>query len=135
MGKLSIGKRKFKYNTTLTNFLVWLLLEKENFKEKLSNDYSSSEKNEFLYNCAIITINDFFTFEKYYVKPSVAIDTLTQDFKDNFKLQQFDKVDVANEVPLNSLKIIRKFNCLLFDINDKQKNQTVKEMKKMITSA
>ncbi len=126
------------YNVTLRNFLNWLLYNKENkknFKAQIkNNDYSSKEKNMFLYNCAIITINDFFTFEQYYKKPKEATIAISKLYEQNFKLLQFDNVEVADEVPNNSKKIIEQFGNLKRDLTSKEKNYVMKETHKLLTS-
>lgn len=131
-------KRVPNYNVTLRNFLGFLFFNKEkeqNFKSRIkNNEYSSKEKNEFLYNCAIITINDFFNFEKYYEKPKDATIAISQLYEKNFKLLQFDKVEIADEVPTDSIKIIEQFKNLKKDLTNREINLVMRETRKILTS-
>ena len=108
-------KRVPNYNLALRGFLNYLSLGKADYKRELNDDYTSSEKNDFFYNCAIITINDFFTNEHFYVKSKYSVDNLIQMFNDNFKLRQFDKVDIAEEVPAPARKMVDLYKELLKD--------------------
>ena len=52
-------KGEKKLNMTLRNFLSYMLEYKEKFSNKLSKEYSESERYSFIYSCALNTIDEF----------------------------------------------------------------------------
>ena len=106
-----------KFSKSLRNFLYYLLDFKYSYKSSLNNDYTSEEKNTFIYNCAINTINEVFYSGRYYKSPETVSGLLMDTFIINFNIRDFEESEIDLQISEKSLEIINLFEYLKKDLS------------------
>lgn len=127
-------KRVGNFSVTLRNFLIYLLSQKNMYKIELDKSYSSKEKNEFIYNCAINTINEFHYFEAYYKEPDVMTQNLIEKFETNFSIRDFEASDIDPTISKDAKKMIVMFRDLKKDLTPAQERLLKKQSRMLIAS-
>ena len=127
-------KKVNNFTVSLRNFLLYLLAEKNLLQLDLNSDYSKKEKNEFIYNCAINTINEFYYSEKYYKSPEIMSKRLMDMFDTNFKLRDFSKSDVDSSISPEAKQMITLFKELKKDLTSDEKKDLKIKARKIIAS-
>lgn len=126
----SILKRN-KVDYTLKKFLSFMLDNKENYSKVFPEYLKDVERNEYIYNCAINTIDEYFDRTQS-CKASIDIFDL---FKENFKIKCFEKCTLSVNVSDKTLKIIEQFEYLKYPLSKPERNNIMNEVDKIITSA
>lgn len=126
---LSIKKRiENTLDATIRNFLSYMLKNKEEFSNQLCCDYSEDERNEFIYNCALNTIDEYILNKEYTILLSISTLSIIRLFKENFMLRMFERNKLCINVGKTTMEIIEEFSCLKDNLSDVQKNNIMKNL-------
>lgn len=127
-------KGEKKLNMTLRNFLSYMLEYKEKFSNKLSKEYSESERYSFIYSCALNTIDEFLHEHKRTLSVIISSQQIISLFKENFMLRHFERVDISLSLSEKQRKIIDQFKFLKENLNCQDKNYVIKNVEDILTS-
>ena len=127
-------KGEKKLNMTLRNFLSYMLEYKEKFSNKLSKEYSESERYSFIYSCALNTIDEFLHEHKRTLSVIISSQQIISLFKENFMLRQFERVEISLSLSEQQKKIIDQFKFLKENLNCQDKNYIIQNVEDILTS-
>ena len=127
-------KNEKKLNMTLRNFLSYMLEYKEKFSDKLSKEYSESERYSFIYSCALNTIDEYLHEHKRTLSVIISSQQIISLFKENFMLRHFERVDISLSLSEQQKKIIEQFKFLKENLNCQDKNYVIKNVEDILTS-
>lgn len=127
-------KGEKKLNMTLRNFLSYMLEYKEKFSNKLSKEYSESERYSFIYSCALNTIDEFLHEHKRTLSVIISSQQIISLFKENFMLRHFERVEISLSLSEQQKKIIDQFKFLKENLDSKDKNYVIKNVEDILTS-
>ena len=127
-------KGEKKLNMTLRNFLSYMLEYKEKFSNKLSKEYSESERYSFIYSCALNTIDEFLHEHKRTLSVIISSQQIISLFKENFMLRHFERVEIALSLSEQQKKIIDQFKFLKENLNCQDKNYIIQNVEDILTS-
>ena len=127
-------KGEKKLNMTLRNFLSYMLEYKEKFSDKLSKEYSESERYSFIYSCALNTIDEYLHEHKRTLSVIISSQQIISLFKENFMLRHFERVDISLSLSEQQKKIIEQFKFLKENLNCQDKNYVIKNVEDILTS-
>lgn len=123
-----------KLNMTLRNFLSYMLEYKEKFSNKLSKEYSESERYSFIYSCALNTIDEFLHEHKRTLSVIISSQQIISLFKENFMLRHFERVEISLSLSEQQKKIIDQFKFLKENLNCQDKNYIIQNVEDILTS-
>ena len=127
-------KDEKKLNMTLRNFLSYMLEYKEKFSNKLSKEYSESERYSFIYSCALNTIDEFLHEHKRTLSVIISSQQIISLFKENFMLRHFERVEISLSLSEQQKKIIDQFKFLKENLNCQDKNYIIQNVEDILTS-
>ena len=127
-------KGEKKLNMTLRNFLSYMLEYKEKFSNKLSKEYSESERYSFIYSCALNTIDEFLHEHKRTLSVIISSQQIISLFKENFMLRHFEWVEISLSLSEQQKKIIDQFKFLKENLNCQDKNYIIQNVEDILTS-
>ena len=127
-------KGEKKLNITLRNFLSYMLEYKEKFSNKLSKEYSESERYSFIYSCALNTIDEFLHEHKRTLSVIISSQQIISLFKENFMLRHFERVEISLSLSEQQKKIIDQFKFLKENLNCQDKNYIIQNVEDILTS-
>lgn len=127
-------KGEKKLNMTLRNFLSYMLEYKEKFSNKLSKEYSESERYYFIYSCALNTIDEFLHEHKRTLSVIISSQQIISLFKENFMLRHFERVEISLSLSEQQKKIIDQFKFLKENLNCQDKNYIIQNVEDILTS-
>ena len=127
-------KGEKKLNMTLRNFLSYMLEYKEKFSNKLSKEYSESERYSFIYSCALNTIDEFLHEHKRTLSVIISSQQIISLFKENFMLRHFERVEISLSLSEPQKKIIDQFKFLKENLNCQDKNYIIQNVEDILTS-
>ena len=127
-------KNEKKLNMTLRNFLSYMLEYKEKFSDKLSKEYSESERYSFIYSCALNTIDEYLHEHKRTLSVIISSQQIISLFKENFMLRHFERVDISLSLSEQQKKIIEQFKFLKENLNCQDTNYVIKNVEDILTS-
>ena len=127
-------KGEKKLNMTLRNFLSYMLEYKEKFSNKLSKEYSESERYSFIYSCALNTIDEFLHEHKRTLSVIISSQQIISLFKENFMLRHFERVEISLSLSEQQKKIIDQFKFLKENLNCQDKNYIIQNVEDILTS-
>ena len=127
-------KGEKKLNMTLRNFLSYMLEFKEKFSNKLSKEYSESERYSFIYSCALNTIDEFLHEHKRTLSVIISSQQIISLFKENFMLRHFERVEISLSLSEQQKKIIDQFKFLKENLNCQDKNYIIQNVEDILTS-
>ena len=127
-------KGEKKLNMTLRNFLSYMLEYKEKFSNKLSKEYSESERYSFIYSCALNTIDEFLHEHKRTLSVIISSQQIISLFKENFMLRHFERVEISLSLSEQQKKIIDQFKFLKENLNCQDKNYIIQNVEEILTS-
>ena len=127
-------KGEKKLNMTLRNFLSYMLEYKEKFSNKLSKEYTESERYSFIYSCALNTIDEYLLEHKRTLSVIISSQQIISLFKENFMLRHFERVDISLSLSEQQKKIIEQFKFLKENLNCQDKNYVIKNVEDILTS-
>lgn len=127
-------KGEKKLNMTLRNFLSYMLEYKEKFSNKLSKEYSESERYSFIYSCALNTIDEFLHEHKRTLSVIISSQQIISLFKENFMLRHFERVEISLSLSEQQKKIIDQFKFLKENLDSQDKNYVIKNVEDILTS-
>lgn len=127
-------KGEKKLNMTLRNFLSYMLEYKEKFSNKLSKEYSESERFSFIYSCALNTIDEFLHEHKRTLSVIISSQQIISLFKENFMLRHFERVEISLSLSEQQKKIIDQFKFLKENLNCQDKNYIIQNVEDILTS-
>ena len=119
---------------TLRNFLSYMLEYKEKFSNKLSKEYSESERYSFIYSCALNTIDEFLHEHKRTLSVIISSQQIISLFKENFMLRHFERVEISLSLSEQQKKIIDQFKFLKENLNCQDKNYIIQNVEDILTS-
>ena len=126
-------KGEKKLNMTLRNFLSYMLEYKEKFSNKLSKEYSESERYSFIYSCALNTIDEFLHEHKRTLSVIISSQQIISLFKENFMLRHFERVEISLSLSEQQKKIIDQFKFLKENLNCQDKNYIIQNVEDILT--
>ncbi len=121
-------------DNTLRNFLSFMLSNYQKYSDKLSSEYSKKERYNFIYNCALNTIDEYIANKRYQKKLSFTTKNITDLFKENFILRQFERNDISVDISPETSKIIDEFKYLKEELSNTDKNYIMKNVNDIIAS-
>ena len=127
-------KGEKKLNMTLRNFLSYMLEYKEKFSNKLSKEYSESERYSFIYSCALNTIDEFLHEHKRTLSVIISSQQIISLFKENFMLRHFEREEISLSLSEQQKKIIDQFKFLKENLNCQDKNYIIQNVEDILTS-
>ncbi len=120
----------------LRNFLAYLLYQKDECVDKLSNEYSINERSTFIYNCAINTAIEYISNYKRCIFSKLASMEIEKLFRENFMLRIFEPENYdAYEISNSTKKILKEFEALKEPLTGKEKNFVMEKVNNILTSA
>ena len=127
-------KGEKKLTMTLRNFLSYMLEYKDKFSNKLSKEYSESERYSFIYSCALNTIDEFLHEHKRTLSVIISSQQIISLFKENFMLRHFERVEISLSLSEQQKKIIDQFKFLKENLNCQDKNYIIQNVEDILTS-
>lgn len=128
-------KRKSNLDSTLRNFLSYLLEKRDSYVLELSHEYSLEERYDFIYNCALNTIDEYINSYKNYNQLFISTKSLIRLFKENFMLRQFERNDISVNISKKTESIIKEFGYLKSSLSNSDKNYIIQNVNDIIASA
>lgn len=127
---LTIEKRlKNTLNYTINNFLSFLLKSRDEFSKMLCENYTKKEKYEFIYNCALNTIDEYISEDKCTLSLDLSTLSIINLFKENFRLEMFEKIKANNKyVPKSTKNLICEFSCIKENLSNVEKNNIMRKL-------
>lgn len=129
-----LKKKGSSLNSTLRNFLSYMLDNREKYAQELSYEYSERERYEFIYNCTLNTIDEYIHNHKDSNPLFITSRSLISLFKENFMLRQFERNNISVEISQKTRQIIKEFSYLKEDLNNLDKNYIMANVNQIITS-
>ena len=111
-----------------------MLEYKEKFSNKLSKEYSESERYSFIYSCALNTIDEFLHEHKRTLSVIISSQQIISLFKENFMLRHFERVEISLSLSEQQKKIIDQFKFLKENLNCQDKNYIIQNVEDILTS-
>ena len=129
-----------KYNDTnisitLKYLLSYLLNNIDKLSLELSKSYPAENARTLIYYCALNTIDEFYYTNKQSVSTLLSGKRIIELFKENFMIKSFKRAKINITYSQNVKNVISFFSKIEYDLDQKDKEQIMKNVNKMIASA
>ena len=129
-----------KYNDTnisitLKYLLSYLLNNIDKLSLELSKSYPAENARTLIYYCALNTIDEFYYTNKQSVSTLLSGKRIIELFKENYMIKEFKRTKLDIKYSQNVKNVISFFSKIEYDLDQKDKEQIMKNVNKMIASA
>lgn len=122
-------------NKTILSFLQYMLDNYEDYTSKIEADfYSEEEKRNFIYNCAINTIDEYLELHSHCIDSYIALVSVRELFDANLMLNHFEPYGIRMKVPKRTRNLIDVFRFLKTSLSNEDKNYVMAEANYVLAS-
>ncbi len=122
-------------NKTILSFLQYMLDNYEYYTSKIEADfYSDDEKRNFIYNCAINTIDEYLELHSHCIDSYIALVSVRELFDANLMLTHFEPNGIRTKIPKRTKKLIDVFKFLKTSLSNEDKNYVMAEANYVLAS-
>ena len=122
-------------NITLKYLLSYILTNMDKLTYELAKSYPKDNVKALIYCCALNTIDEFFYTNKQSVSTLLSGKRIIELFKENFMIKSFKRAKINITYSQNVKNVISFFSKIEYDLDQKDKEQIMKNVNKMIASA
>lgn len=132
-----MAKKKMKIsnlNNTLRSFLYNMLYDIDTLTENLVDTHSLRERRNFIYNCALNSINEFIEHEAIYLESKTSGEILQKIFEQNMFFKSFSTPKFTVKLSNKTQKLIEHFDYLKQDLDNFKRNEIMSSVDNLLAS-